>query len=429
MVTTELKYGDTHFHFEFDDNRFQILETGNTGVALTDLEIGAKLDRPIDSSKLEDLVEPGDRVLVVVPDATREVACGQVVNVVVRRLIANGTAPSDINIIFATGIHRSVTDEEKRSILTPFIAQRIKTLDHTPRDIANLVRLGETSSGIPIELNRSLVEHGKVVLIGGIAFHYFAGFTGGRKLICPGLASTRTISATHKLAFDCDRRTRRDGVGIAVLESNAVHEAFVEVASAIEHVFCINTIVNDAGDLIDLFCGSLVDSHRLACESYAARNSIEIDKRREVVLASCGGLPYDINMIQAHKTLEAASHACSDGGKLILLAQCVDGLGRADFLKWFDAADSDQLAEKLCENYQVNGQTAWNLLRIAEQFDVRVVTDLPVGGVEKMRMTHCRSLAEALDGIDLVPGGFIMHSGARLRIRSAVGQEQRKTHP
>lgn len=419
MATTELKYGDSHFFFEFDDERFRILETGKTGRALTDLEIGENLAAPASSPTIEEFVEPGEKVLIVVPDATREVACGQVINVVVRRLIANGTAPFDINIIFATGIHRRVTEEERSAILTPFIAQRIKTLDHSPRDIAQLVRLGETSDGIPIELNRALVDNQKNILIGGIAFHYFAGFTGGRKLICPGLASSRTISATHKLAFDCERKTRRSGVGTALLDGNAVHEAFVEAASAIKPVFCISTFVNNAGELTDLICGDLVGSHRKACDVFSAENSLEISEKRGVVVASCGGLPYDINLIQAHKALDAASRACLDGGTIVLLAECSDGLGRADFLKWFEAKNSSELADILCEGYQVNGQTAWNLLRITERFQVRIVTELSAGNIEKMGMKHCRSLADASNGLDPTTSGYIVPTGSRVRIVSA----------
>ena len=270
MPSIELKYGGSHFHFEFDPERFDILEPKAAGRPLTDLEINEKLDAPMGTETIENIVQPGEKVLIVVPDATREVACGQVVNMLVRRLIANGTAAFDISIIFATGIHRPVTDEEKQAILTPFIAQRIKTFDHRPRDIARITRLGETSSGIPVELNSALVENARVILVGGIAFHYFAGFTGGRKLVCPGLASSKTVSATHKLAFDCDRLGRRDGVGTAMLDGNAVHEAFVEAASKVEISFCISTIVNDSGDLTDLYCGDWIESHGRACDAYAA---------------------------------------------------------------------------------------------------------------------------------------------------------------
>jgi len=329
----------------------------------------------------------------------------------VRRLIANGTAVSDISIIFATGIHRRVTETEKQHLLTPFIAQRIKTIDHDAGNPLKAFRVGETSGGIPVELNWTLTEFDHVVLIGGVAFHYFAGFTGGRKLICPGLASSRTIAETHKLAFDCEARSRRVGVGTGLLDGNAVHEAFMEATALMNPSFAINTIVNESGEAVDLFCGDWRTSHRAACEAFAAEHTTQIREKRPFVIASCGGYPHDINMIQAHKTLEAASHACTEGGTIILLAECEDGLGRSDFLEWFAVADSDALAANLCERYQVNGQTAWSLLKKAEKFDVRILTSLDEERTRKMRMTKIEDLPEVV-----ADKAYILPSGARQRI-------------
>jgi nickel-dependent lactate racemase len=331
-------------------------------------------------------------------------------------MIANGTAPHELSIVFATGIHRPVTEEEKRTILSPFIAQRIKTLDHDARDLMKIVRVGETSGGIPVELNRGLVENDHVILVGGVTFHYFAGFTGGRKLVCPGLASSRTISATHKLAFDSETRNRREGVGAGKLDGNAVHEAFTEAVSLIDPVFAISTIVNDKGEAVDLYCGNWNSSHRKACEVFGESHTISLNEKRDVVIASCGGNPYDINMIQAHKALEAAAGACEEGGTIVLLAECADGLGRNDFLNWFDALNSNSLAEKLCESYQVNGQTAWSLLRKAERFDIRVVTDLDYMTLAKMRSKKASSLDKALSDIGTERRGYILPSGAKLLI-------------
>jgi nickel-dependent lactate racemase len=320
-----------------------------------------------------------------------------------------------MSVIFATGIHRPVTESEKHEILTPFIAQRIKTLDHNPRDLMRIMRMGETSGGIPVELDRALTEYGHVILLGGLTFHYFAGFTGGRKLICPGLASAKTVSATHKLAFDCERRTRRDGVGTGLLDGNPVHEAFVEAASAIKPAFCVTTIVNDAGNVADLFCGDWITSHREACDSYAARNTIALREKRDLVIASCGGHPYDINLIQAHKALDAASQACNEGGTIILVAECPEGTGRSDFIEWFDVNDSDELARKLCDAYQVNGQTAWSLLTKAERFDVRVITSMSGDETSKMRMKKI----DDLDGLKSAKG-YVLPDGARNMIREKL---------
>lgn len=416
MPTINLGYGKSQIEFSFDENRFQILGKSENRRALSDARIGERLDNPIDSKTIEEIVDAGETVLIVVPDTTRATASGQIVNLLVRRLIANGTPAHDIRIIFATGIHRKVSADEKRELLTPFIFQRIKTIDHDARDLAQIVNFGETASGIPIELNRALVEHDRVIIVGGISFHYFAGFTGGRKLICPGLASARTVSLTHKLAFDCEKKTRRDGVDSGVLDGNAVHEAFVSVASKLPPSFSINAIVNDAGEAIDVYCGDWISSHRAACDFYAAEYALEVSEKRDIVIASCSGAPFDVNMIQAHKTLDAAARVCRTGGTIILLAECADGLGRADFLKWFEAENSERLAEKLCEKYRVNGQTAWNLLRIAEKFDVKIITSLSEAETRSMRLEKADSLSEILRAIGENARGCILPSGAKFLI-------------
>lgn len=424
MPIVELRYGKTQIPFEYDENQFEILGSEKNRAPLTDAEVGARLDTPVDSKPLEEIINEGESVLIVVPDATRQTACGQVVNLLVRRLIANGTLPFNISIIFATGIHRKVTTDEKRELLTPFIFQRIKTIDHNAKDLMQIagldskqfVRFGEIND-TPIELNKALTEHDHVIIIGGITFHYFAGFTGGRKLICPGLASAQTISATHRLAFDCETKTRRAGVGTGILDGNAVHEAFMEVAAKINPSFSINTIVNDKGAAVELFCGDWIGAHRKACEFYSASHAIEIAEKRDLVIVSCGGAPHDLNMIQAHKALETASHACNDGGTIIFLAECSDGLGRNDFLNWFEAADAVQLAENLCAHYQVNGQTAWSLLRKAERFRIPIITSLPENETRRMRLQKADSPDEILAGTREKQKGYIIPFGAKYLIK------------
>ena len=131
-----------------------------------------------------------------------------------------------------------------------------------------------------------------------------------------------------------------------------------------------------------------------------------------MAIVSCGGNPYDINLIQAHKALEAASYACADGGTIIWLAECPDGLGRADFMKWFDAADARALATRLHEHYEVNGQTAWTLLEKAERFRVILVSSLDAADVRRMRLIPARTLSEALSCADAGAQGYVLQNGA-----------------
>jgi nickel-dependent lactate racemase len=415
MTEIQLGYGRSSLSFTFDEDRYQVL-AGNSPAEspLTDVEIGEALGAPIQSPQLEDLFSAGDSVLIVVSDATRVTASAQILNLLVRRLIQIGVSPADLAIIFATGIHRPVTPAEKIDLLTPFIAQRVKTIDHAAYDTSAMISLGTTDRGTPVEVNRALKDFSHVVLTGAIGFHYFAGFTGGRKSICPGLASARTIEATHMLALDFETGGRRDGVSTGVLDGNAVHEECERVAALIEPSFCINSVVDDRGRAARIYAGEWRAAHRAGCEEYLANHSRLIDKKRGVVIVSCGGYPYDINLIQAHKALDMAAHACADGGTIIMLAECPDGLGQPTFLKWFEEGDSRALEARLRNAYEVNGQTAWSLLMKAERYRIHLVSDLPDGEVRHMRMIPAHSLADVVDGLDHQPEGYIMQRGAAL---------------
>jgi nickel-dependent lactate racemase len=421
MTELQLGYGRNSFSFTYDENRYRVLSANSHHrQPLNDVEIGAALDSPIGSSSLEDIISSGDSVLIVVSDATRATASAQVVNLLVRRLIQDGVKPADLGIIFATGIHRSVTSEEKIELLTPFIAQRVKTLSHDAYDGSAMLSLGTTERGTPIEVNRALKDFSQVVITGAIGFHYFAGFTGGRKSICPGLASARTIEATHMLALDFETGGRREGVAASLLDGNAVHEECESIAAMVRPSFAINAEVDERGRAVRIYAGDWRAAHRQGCRDYLDNHSTTIETKRELVIVSCGGFPYDINLIQAHKALDMAAHACADGGAIILLAECGDGLGRPDFLKWFGESDSSALAVRLRAAYEVNGQTAWSLFTKAERYKVYLVSKLPDAEVRRIRMIPARSLRDAIDSLGGEADGYIMPGGAALlpRIKS-----------
>jgi len=331
-----------------------------------------------------------------------------------RRLIQNGIHPGDIAIIFATGIHREVRPEEKIELLTSFIAQRIRTLNHDAYDTSQLFQVGAMENGAPIEVNRALKEFSKVIITGAVGFHYFAGFTGGRKSICPGLAAARTVESTHMLALDFERGGRRQGVGTALLDGNAVSDECERIAEIINPAFSINAIVDDHGRVEQIFAGHWRAAHRQACADYVASHSVRIPEKRDVIIVSGGGAPYDINMIQAHKALDMAAHACADGGTIVFLAECGDGLGRPDFMKWFESKDSRALEDRLRSGYEVNGQTAWALLTKTERFRVHIVTELSEEQTRAMRMTRVSSIDEALTNVSGDAKGYIMPRGAAL---------------
>jgi len=412
MTQIELAYGRRSFEFNFDEARFSVVTTNRTPKSpLKDFEIGLALDDPIASPPIDELVSSDDSVLIVVSDATRATGSAQIVNLLVRRLVQAGVSPSQMAVIFATGIHRPVTEKEKVELLTPFIVQRLRVLTHDAYDQTKLSTFGTTDSGVTVELNSALKEFSRVFLTGGTTFHYFAGFTGGRKSICPGLASAKTIEATHMLALDFETGGRKAGVRAGALDGNAVHKECERVASLVAPTFSINTIVDEQKQATRLFCGDWRLAHRAACDYYVDHYSVQVASKRDVVVVSSGGFPHDINLIQAHKALDMAALACNEGGTIVLLAECSDGLGRPDFLKWFDARDARALAARLVNGYEVNGQTAWALLTKAERFRVCLLSELPADDVRRMRMVPVRTIDEALEQAGS-GDGFIMPRGA-----------------
>jgi nickel-dependent lactate racemase len=415
MPKFDLRYGDRILPFEYDSIRFEAIERKELqATPLTDVEIGAAFDAPIASTALDEILRPGESVLIVVSDATRASASAQIVNLLVRRIIEAGVAPNDIAILFATGIHRAVTAEEKRALLTPFIVQRIRTIDHDPTDKEQLASYGVTTRGTSVELNRALSEFNHTIITGAIGFHYFAGFTGGRKSICPGLGSSQTIRETHMLALDFEKGSRRQGVGLGVLEGNAVHEECEEIAAMVRISFAVNTVVNEEGQPLKVYAGDWKEAHRVGCLEYLKDRSVMVSQKRDLVVVSCGGLPYDINLIQAHKALEMASLACVEGGTIILLSECRDGLGRPDFLKWFDGGSAGELTRRLEREYEVNGQTAWSLLTKTERFNVFLMSSLPPEQVRQMNMIPMTDLDAVLSQSQHLQGHLMPHGASFL---------------
>jgi nickel-dependent lactate racemase len=187
----------------------------------------------------------------------------------------------------------------------------------------------------------------------------------------------------------------------------------------IEPRFSINSIVDERGRAIRVYAGNWRAAHQVGCHDYLTTHSVAINEKREVVIVSCGGLPYDLNLIQAHKALDMAAHACSDGGTIVLLAECRDGLGQPTFLKWFEGGSSEALEKRLHDAYEVNGQTAWSLLTKSERYHVVLVSELPDDQVRQMQMTPARTLTDALDEIGAESQGYIMPHGARFLPRAA----------
>ncbi|HSE18137.1 MAG TPA: nickel-dependent lactate racemase [Pyrinomonadaceae bacterium] len=403
-----LGYGAQQVPFRFDPQQFCLLARHDaTPAPLTDADLHAALDAPINSPRLEEVVKPHERVVIVVPDATRAACVNRIAPLLVERLNRHGLGDSQISFLIGGGIHRAPTTEEVYSILGSDIAARIAVHPHDANDAASHASLGTTARGTQVILNRRLIEADRVIVVGAISLHYIAGFSGGRKAILPGCAAERSIQANHLLSFDLETLEKRSGIASGCLDGNPVHEDMIEAVGMLNPSFLVNTVLDGHNEIVAVYTGHWRDAHRRGCEEYLASHTVVVDERRPLVIVSAGGAPRDINLIQSHKAMEHASQVLAEGGTMIALAECAQGLGRDDFLRWFAPGGARATALMLADDYKINGQTAWSLRRKAERFRLLLVSALDADVVRQMGLEPHATLESALSVVQSEPGYII----------------------
>ena len=350
---------------------------------------------------------PGEKVVIVTSDITRPTGSDSYLPLLVARLNQAGVRDRDIEIVIALGIHRKQTEAEHRRIVGELYG-RIRVSDHECDAPGALVYLGDTARGLPVEVNRTVAEADRLILTGAITFHYFAGFGGGRKSLLPGVSSRRSCMASHFALLNSGEGSGRHPKAVAGnLAGNPVHEALLEACAMRPPDFILNTVLAPDKSILAVFAGDWREAHLAGCRYYAETFSYPIREKADLVVVSCGGYPKDINLIQAHKSMEYASRALKPGGVMILLAECRDGYGNATFFNWFQYASCGELESALRKRYEINGQTAWSVKEKAQRFRIVLVSQLPAAEVVTMGMIPAENPGQALElARPMRPEGF-----------------------
>ncbi len=350
---------------------------------------------------------PGDRVVIVTSDITRYTGSEIYLPLLVERLNRHGITDGDIEILIALGIHRTQTEHEHKKILGTLFG-RIRVSDHDCDDHDALTFIGTTSSGIKVSISRTAVEADHLILTGTIGFHYFAGFSGGRKSVLPGIASRKACMASHFAVLNPGAGSGKNPLAITGnLDGNPVHRAMEEGCALAKPAFILNTVLDTDKRIIAAFAGDWREAHAAGCRFYRQHFTRSLEEKCDLVIASCGGYPKDINLIQAHKSMEYAAQALKENGVMILLAECRDGFGNGTFFNWFRHKTMDEFEAALREQYEINGQTAYSLLHKAQRFRIILVSQFPGSQVEEMGMIPARTLDEAMGlAVGMLPDGW-----------------------
>ncbi|MBQ4092635.1 MAG: nickel-dependent lactate racemase [Firmicutes bacterium] len=353
------------------------------------------MDAPIESPKLRDIAKPGQTVAIVVSDVTRPCPSYKILPFVLEELYAAGVKDEDIIIASGLGSHRKQTDEERARLVGQDIFDRIRVVDS---DVEDYVAFGTSSAGTPFEVFRPVAEADIRICIGNIDYHYFAGYSGGCKAIVPGVCTRRTIEKNHKMMLLDDAR-----VGKA--DGNPVRADMEEILNFLSIDFLVNVVLNEKKEIVAAVTGHPITAHREGCKVLDRVYKQQITELGDIVIASPGGLPKDLNVYQTQKALDNAQWAVKDGGIIILVGECKEGYGEHTFEEWVNEANcADDLIDRIHKEFRLGGHKAAAIAQVTKKADIYLVSSLPEEMVKKLYMTPFTDLKTAYDAAMKVKG-------------------------
>ena len=266
-------------------------------------------------------------------------------------------------------------------------------------DKENLVYMGETSRKTPVWLNRYAIEADKIILTGGVVYHFLAGYGGGRKSLVPGIAGKETINTNH-----CNALNPGFGEGINenvysgnLSKSNPFHDDLEEAAAMAKPAYLLNVVANSDQQIIAAFAGDWIKAHKAATELVDSIDGVYVDERADLVIASAGGFPKDINLYQTSKTLSNSKIMIADGGTMIILSECSEGFGNQDCEDQIVKFTNMEEREKaLRADFSIGGFVGYDFSDTAERYNMILVTEIPAEKFKNTKIHVVKTLDEAI---------------------------------
>ena len=319
-MKVHLDYGRDGLDVELPEERVTVIEPVlRAGLSDPAAALSAALSAPLGRPPLRQMVRRGQKVAISVCDITRAQPRRETLEALFAEMPDVET--DDVTILIATGTHRTNSPKEVEQLLGSEIARRYRVVSHDSRDGASLVSVGKTTTGVPVYLNRLWVGADFRITTGFVEPHFFAGFSGGPKMVAPGLAGLETVLVLHDA-----RRIGHPNATWGVTEGNPIHDDVREIARMTGVDFSVDVTLNRAQKITGVFAGDLFAEHRAACEA-AKRDAMQpVRSPFDVVLTTNSGFPLDQNLYQAVKGMSAAAKVVKPEGTIVCAAECSDGL-------------------------------------------------------------------------------------------------------
>ena len=372
-----------------EDNLMGVLTANTVEYDLTgEDEVERALAEPIGAPKLEEVVKPGEKIAIVTSDITRPCPTWQIMPALLRHLYAAGVKREDITLVFALGSHRHHTPEEMQHLAGDLAYNEITCVDSNPDDCINL---GVTKSGTPVDITRVVAEADRRICLANIEYHYFAGYSGGAKSIMPGVSNRAAIQSNHSMMVRPEAHAGR-------LAGNPIREDIEEAAAICGIDYIVNVVLDEHKQIIKAVAGDVTAAYRAGCAFLDTLYRKEIAKKADIVLVSQGGAPKDLNLYQTQKALDNAKHAVRDGGVIVLIGSCKEGLGEKTFQQWIEEATCPKdLIDRVQADFKLGGHKAAAIAMVLENADVYLVSEMPEELTKKCFLTPFSSAQQALD--------------------------------
>jgi nickel-dependent lactate racemase len=351
-------------------------------------ELERALDEPIGSGRIEEIAGQGLKTVIMVSDMTRPSPSYKLLPPLLSRLGRAGMPDSDITIVFGMGIHRHMTDDEKRALVGADVFARYRCVESTGS--GEYVALGVTSRGTPVEVCPDVAACDLLICTGNIEYHYFAGYSGGVKAVLPGACNQRTVEANHAMQL-------LPGAELGSYDNNPVRQDMEEAGKIIGVDFILNVVLDEKKNIVKAVAGDPVKALAVGRKVVDDLYGIPIQRQADIVLVSAGGRPKDVNIYQAQKALENATRAVRDGGIIVLVAECPEGLGERNFEEYMTGYPLDEIIERVRARFVLGAHKAAAIARTLKKAGIHLASAVDPALVAACKMKAFGSAQEAID--------------------------------
>ena len=346
------------------------------------------LQNPIGAPRLSEIVKPGEKITIITSDITRPLPSRIILPILLEQLYDAGVKKCDVTVVFALGSHRKHTADEMKKLVGEEVYENVRCIDGDPEDF---IRMGVTKSGTPVDITRIVAEADFRIGVGNIEYHYFAGYSGGAKAIMPGVSTRAAIQSNHS-------RMILPAATAGRLEGNPVREDIEDAISFCPLDYILNVVLSDQKEIVHAVAGHFIDAHREGCKLVDKLYLKKIKKQADIVIASQGGSPKDLNLYQTQKALDNAKHAVKKNGIIILVGSCSEGLGEEVFKEWLTGSETSvSMIERIKKDFQLGGHKAAAIAMVLEECDVFLVSEMTPDFVRSIFLTPFASVQDALD--------------------------------